>query len=183
LAAGVGISIRDYRLWHSREIGTFGQGNVAEVDLAPAVKLGLPYSAFVGKFRLKYPVGWVVKENLVLKKMDPYPTLPKNSLSEIVRFADLQNTAEFSVSAGGLPADLTKFVNNLALGITEERRYINVGSILMTILTWETPQQVVQKNVFVSNGNLFVIEFQTDANSRKVWAKTMDAVYQSWTPI
>lgn len=180
---GVIFSWRDYRVWHAQEIGKFGQGSVAEEGLAAPKTLALPYSAFIGGFRLKPPVDWTITENLTLKNMHPSPVLPTRSLAEIVRFKDPSSTAQVVVYVQHTAADLTGLVNAHAMGTTQDRSYISVGTTPMTILTWTTPDAVTQKAMLSANDNFIIIEASVNASAWKTWAKTFDAIYQSWTKI
>lgn len=183
MVVGIIFSLRDYRAWHYAETVNYGHGNPAETGFTPAQSLGLPYAAFLGKFRLKPPADWTVTENLTLKNMRPSPILPTQTLVEIVRFKDPNSSAQVVVYGRNTTTDLTGLVNAQATGITRDRQYLTVGNTQVTILTWDKPDQVLQKAMLLSNNSFIVIEASSNANVWKTFAKTFLAVYQSWTPV
>ncbi|MBP9781749.1 hypothetical protein KBC89_03780, partial [Candidatus Woesebacteria bacterium] len=122
LVAGVGLTVRDYRIWHHLESDKLGQGSIAEMGLSPVQALGLPYSSFVGKFRIKPPAGWITTENESLKSMRPIPLLGKN-LTKIVTFKDPNSTAQIIISGMLANTNVTEGSNALATGITRDRQY------------------------------------------------------------
>lgn len=179
LVAGMGLSYQDYKQWRVLEVGKFGQGSAAEAELSPAKNLGLPYSAYVGNFRIKAPMGWVATENLTLKNMHPGPVLPKQKLAEIVRFKDPASEAQMVISGMRTDEDLTTLAKTLDQGITRDREYFNTDNLSITVLTWDGPQQVVQKAMFLTNGSLVVIEASAGVSAWKTWERTFAASYLS----
>jgi len=184
ILVGTVMSWYDYRVWRHAETDNFGQSSQAEIGVSSAVELALPVASLLGEVRVKPPEGWLVKENLeYVSTAQKSAILPSNSLAELLKFSEPNGGAKIVIYAQKTSADLTALADLAAKGATEDRRYINTGSISMTILTWANSQQITQKVLAVVDGKFIVIEVTCDANAWKQWTKTFDAVYHSLTRI
>lgn len=183
LLIGLALSFRDYRQWHTLEVGRFGQGSAEEAQLSSAKPLGLIYSAYIGNFRIKPPAGWIATENLDLKNMYRGPKLAKQQLTEVVRFKDPNSEAQMVISAKISTDDLITIVNSMAAGITRDRQYLRTNDLSITVLTWDKPNQVEQKALFLTNGNLVMVDATSSVNAWKTWQRTFEASYLSLTRI
>ncbi len=118
-AAGVFLTIADYRQWKHAELDRYGQG---PGDLQkPAMKLTEMYQSKIPGIRLRLPQGWKVKEEAGMIDVAGMMTVTISASNE--NLTDLVNKEIVKMIAAGVK-------------LTWEREYTNTEKMDMTVITW-----------------------------------------------
>lgn len=190
IIVGVGIvfSVLDYRDWKRAETANFGKGSAQTAAYKAAQKLVGPYINEVVKMRLRYPDGWEIIEDSRFKMLDARNkfNFSDGGRYEIVKLKDQFGRATVTVSVQADNRDLINIADEEAVGMTEDREYLTVNGVNMTVLTWSGfagSTQVRQLVLTKKNGELFRMEVICEKTSWETLAKTFWEIYKSWVLI
>jgi hypothetical protein len=180
LVGGIGFTVWDYKNWRYLETSNYGQGNPDEQGILPASSLALPYVSNHGRFRVKYPTGWNIRENPIYSQNVKSPPPVSASRVEIVSFEDVDKRARITIYLEKVNAGLTDLADQEAVDISRDRQYLSSANSNLTVLTWEKDEMFIQKALVVKDDTLAIIESTSPLSSWKSYVRTFESVYQSW---
>lgn len=152
------FTVWDWRQWKIEETKNYGQGRAESRGVAAARKLGGVYTNRVLRFRIKYPQDWEVKG---LTFSEPFGRV--KMVVTIVK--DRRNFPEIADEA--------------AVGVTQDRGYINTDSASLVVLTWVGADDTKQIALAKKEDRVYKIEITCGNGNWKFWSATFEEIYRS----
>ena len=181
LVIGTLFTWADYRAWRLEETKNLGQGNPATERLAPAKELSEVYTHRWGRFRIKYPSGWHLSLNPVYVNSNP-AEIPDLILGQSVQILELggPDLIRVTVDLEVAQENLSDMVAAVDEGVTRDRQHFTSDTANFTVLTWDTPELVIQKALSVRGDQAVSIEVTAPVEAWNTYARTLEAMYKEW---
>jgi hypothetical protein len=156
LVFGVVMSVREYQGWRYAELKNYGQG----VEVSEVVRLGEVFQSEGLKVRMRFPVGWEVRE-----KNGAIGFVGNGCEGKVIRVK--QET--------GVLADLVAAQVEKVGKLDREWEYVNGEKFGFTVVTWSGNGKMFQRAMGLGQGSLVTIEIECESDEFRV----MNEVYKS----
>lgn len=186
VAAGVVVSVRDYKAWRYEETKNYGHGPLE--SLAEPRELAQRYANEYAGFRMRYPAGWQAEE--ILKNRTDLTALgevyePKE-LTGAVLLEDGRGEVEIRVSVDQARGDLVTVLEEQVraaegegIKLVREREYLNTDREDWGVITWEVGERTVRLAVAVAGGREVVVLASCTTKNLGQYIRTLDEIIKS----